>query len=183
MPPEVKYIDAVYRRVEAYILPRTNINAVETAQQQAEALVQTSEAIEAYHDALAKFQAVYTQLSSEEVIASFHQGSELLRRNLAGRIARDFSQEYVDTMVLSIRQHEDQIASMFLQVLMRELPELGGSLIADSLESSSPIVRETAAHLVGEWRLDFLGSKLHQLLTDPVPEVARAAKRVLATWK
>lgn len=175
---ELQDIDNVYRQIEAMILPRKDVHSHWQGHYKPDQR-ETEQAIHAYHDARVRFQNLYVHLSPNDIIFWFQHGSDLLRRHLAGRMARDFSPLYSDIMVESIRNHHDHSAIMFLQVLIREVPGIGFPLISEALTSPNPMLRATAIDLAGEFQLDQLTNQIRLLVDDPVRVVARAAQRTL----
>ena len=180
--PELEAINAVYLLVQDTILPPMDPARQQTDSNLNKPRVTPTEARQLYERAIHAFGRLFPQLATQEVIAGYQDGCELLQRNIAGEMARAVQPEYIPVMETAIRDGHPHIAPMFVYALAQNLGAAAVPILIEALHGAVPAIRETAVYVAGEHHFVDLTPHIQPLQQDPVPQVARAAHRVLEAF-
>jgi hypothetical protein len=179
MLPALHEIDDIYRQIQEYIVPSIGYLSQLTDTELSIWKAAHPAASKQYELAITGFRAIASQLSPEDIITAYHEGSPLLQMNLSGRIGQNFVPAYIPVMTWAIRAHHSHTSWLFLTALTQHLGHAATPLLLESLQSPDPYLRETALANVADISLIEAIPQLRQLLTDPVESVASLAQKVL----
>jgi hypothetical protein len=179
MHPALEEIDNLYRQVQDYFDPSPGYFDTLTEAESAAYQAAQPEASLIYNLAISKVNTVVPQLSPEEIIAGYQNGSRLLRRNLSGYICRDFVPIYIPLMREAIQTGDLPSVRHFLPALAQHLGQDAAPMVLETLSHPQVLLRETAVYVAGDLGLIQAVPQIQALLQDPNQAVVTAAQRVL----
>lgn len=136
------------------------------------------EALHSYHRTLGTLRNVLKQMSSNEIVEGYLEGSRLLRKCVAGYMAENFSNDFVPTMIDAVKASDKHTGWLFLQTLANHLGKDISPLVLSNL--AAPGIRETALSVAGQLDLSEAIPIIRDLINDPVHEIAALAKLILS---
>ncbi len=137
---------------------------------------------EIYNIALEKFNKIAPLLTPYEIVEGYKQGSNLLQKNLSGRMSLHFNDLYTPVMIDAIKNDHQHTAYLFLQTLADNLDNDITSIVQFALQSKSKLTRETALNVAEQLNLFELTEEIQEICFDVEPEISSLAKQIINDW-